>query len=242
VANEALDVQVRIRPECLVGFSYSGVPRHADRHQMEFCALVLLRLCRQLVGRKIVPVSLRFVHHRSGDLSDMQRIFGCFPQFGASADEICFEPEIFEAPLVGADPYLNNIMLADCEAAIATRPSNLNPIRIVVENQIAPLLPHAEARASRIAKQLGLSERTFSRRLRSEGFTFDQILDELRRDLAIRYLEKRNNSISDIAWLLGFRQPSAFSHACRRWLGKSPQEYRRANVASRMADSKARGL
>ena len=102
-------------------------------------------------------------------------------------------------------------------------------MRTLVENKIAPLLPHAEARASTIAKQLGFSERTFSRRLQSEGLTFPGILDDLRRDLAARYLEDRNLSISQIAWMLGFRQPGSFSHACRRWLGLSPQEYRGAS-------------
>jgi AraC-like DNA-binding protein len=199
---------------------------------MEFCALVLVRLCQHLVGRKVVPVSLKFVHHRSGDLSDMRRVFGCLTEFDASADEMCFETEIFEAPLVGADPYLNDIMLADCEAAIAKRLSNLNPFRTLVENKIAPLLPHAEARASTVAKQLGLSERTFTRRLRSEGPTFDEILDDLRRDLAVRYLDERDIAISEITWLLGFHQTSAFSHACRRWLGKSPREYRQASLVN----------
>jgi AraC-like DNA-binding protein len=230
VVNEALDLHVRTRPECLVGFSYSGLPRHLDRH-MEFCALVLLRLCRQLVGRPVVPVSLKFVHHRSDDLSAMRRALGCLPAFDAAADEMCFEAEVFEAPVVGEDPYLNEIMLADCEAAIANRPSNLNPFRTLVENTIAPLLPHAEARASTIAKQLGLSERTFSRRLQSEGLTFAEILDDLRRDLAVRYLDERNIPISEITWLLGFHQPSALSHACRRWLGKSPREHRRASAS-----------
>jgi AraC-like DNA-binding protein len=197
---------------------------------MEFLALVLLRLCRQLIGRKFVPVSLKFVHHRSGDLSSVQQVLGCLPEFDAYADEMGFDAEVFDAPLVGQDPYLNEIMLADCEAAIAQRPSSLNPFRTLVENRIDPLLPHAEARASTIARQFGLSERTFSRRLRSEGLTFDAILDDLRRDLAVRYLDERNISVSRIAWLLGFHQPSAFSHACRRWLGKSPQEYRRAGV------------
>ena len=77
------------------------------------------------------------------------------------------------------------------EAAIATRPLEPNPLRTLVENKIAPLLPHAEARASAIAKQLGLSERTFSRRLQSEGLTFHEILDDLRGDLAARNLEDR---------------------------------------------------
>nr|WP_245425242.1 helix-turn-helix domain-containing protein [Phyllobacterium brassicacearum] len=60
--------------------------------------------------------------------------------------------------------------------------------------------------------------------------SFGEILDQMRRDLALRYFEQ-NLRASDITWRLGFQQPSAFSHACRRWTGKSPSEFRRSFVA-----------
>jgi AraC-like DNA-binding protein len=115
---------------------------------------------------------------------------------------------------------------------VAVRTENVSPFRTVVENAIAPLLPHTEAQAKAVAKRLGLSERTFARRLAAVGLSFGEILDELRRDLAVRYLEEPNLQISQIAWLLGFRQQSAFSHACRRWTGKSPSEHRRSRNRS----------
>ena len=92
----------------------------------------------------------------------------------------------------------------------------------LVENTIAPLLPHAEVGANTVARRIGLSERTFSRRLKAESLSFSEILNDLRRDLAMRYLDERSLPVSQIAWLLGFHGPSAFTHACRRWTGKSP--------------------
>jgi AraC-like DNA-binding protein len=231
LGNEALDIHVNIGPICRVGLTYSGVPRHLDRHQMEFLALTFLRLCRQLVGRQIMPISASFTHHRSGDLSGVQRCLGCLPEFGASADEMSFERALFDAELVGADPFLSELILKNCEEAMATRPSTVSRFRTLVEDKIARLLPHAEARAATVARQTGLSERTFARRLQAEGITFEEILDALRRDLAVRYLEEPKLQISEIAWLLGFQQPSAFSRACRRWVGRSPLEYRRARLA-----------
>ena len=73
-----------------------------------------------------------------------------------------------------------------------------------------------------------MSERTLSRKLAEEGVTFPEILQELKASLARRYLEEEPLSISKIAWLLGFEEVSSFSHACRRWLGKSPREFRSA--------------
>lgn len=233
IANEGLDLHVGTGEDCRIGVSYTGIPRHADRHQAEFLSLVILRLCRQLVGRSLVPAAARFVHHRSGNLDVPRRLLGCEPEFDAPSDEVCFPAGLFDTPLVGADPFLSELMVKACEEALARRPQDAFTLRAQVENAIAPLLPHAEARAARIARTLGLSERTLSRRLKAEGLSFDQILDALRRDLAIRYLEDPSLPISQIAWLLGFHQPSTFSHACRRWTGRSPIEQRRHGLRAR---------
>ena len=72
-----------------------------------------------------------------------------------------------------------------------------------------------------------MSQRTFARRLADEGLTFSQLLDRLRLDLARRYLVSEELSISKVAWLLGYKEVGAFSHAFRRWTGKSPSEVAR---------------
>jgi AraC-like DNA-binding protein len=101
-----------------------------------------------------------------------------------------------------------------------------------VENAVAPLLPHGRAKADEIARQLGMSLRTLERRLGSEGLTFTGILSELRVDLARRYLLEEDLAISKIAWLLGYQDVTAFTHAFKRWTGKSPREARaQENVA-----------
>ena len=214
LGNEALVVRIRKGSVCSVGLSYAGVARHLDHHQMEFLALAFLRLCRQLVGRKVIPVSASFIHHRSGDLGEVKRYFGDRVEFDASTDEVCIEAALLDSAPVGADRFLNELMLKSCEEAFAGRSSTVSPLRTLVENTIAPLLPHGEVRAGTVARRLGLSERTLSRRLKMEDLTFAEILNELRRELAIRYLEDRSLPVSQIAWLLGFHGPSAFSHAC----------------------------
>ena len=236
VANEALDLRIVKGTDCRIALSYKGVTRHVDRHLMEAFAVTLLRLCRQLVGREIVPLAASFVHHRS-DGRKIQRILGCEVSFDAYEDAISFDASVMDLPLVGYDPYLNDLMVKNCEDAIADRAPSISPFRTEIENIIAPLLPHAEARAKTVAHRLGLSERTFARRLEAEGLSFGEILDQLRRDLAVRYLQE-NLQASQIAWLIGFQQPSAFSHACRRWTGKTPSEFRRAHVPSRQGARK----
>jgi AraC-like DNA-binding protein len=230
VANEALDLRIGKGTGGRVELSYVGVPRHLDRHLMESLAVVLLRLCRQLVGRKIVPLSASFVHHRS-DGRKIQQFLGCDVSFGASVDELRFDASVMDLPVVGYDPYLNDLMVKSCEEAIAARACSTSPFRTEVENTVTPLLAHAEAQAKTVAQRMNLTERTFARRLAAEGLSFGEILDQMRRDLAVRYLEQ-NLRASDITWRLGFQQPSAFSHACRRWTGQSPSEFRRSHVPS----------
>ena len=102
VANEALDLELVKGPGCRVRLSYVGVPRHTDRHLMESFAVALLRLFRQLVGRKIVPLSANLMHHRE-DGRKIERILGCEVSFGASVDELRFDPSVMDLPLVGHD-------------------------------------------------------------------------------------------------------------------------------------------
>jgi AraC-like DNA-binding protein len=73
---------------------------------------------------------------------------------------------------------------------------------------------------------LGVSRRTLARRLSSEGLTFGGVLQQLKADLAKRHLADETLSISEIAWLLGYQEVSAFTHAFRRWTGKAPTAIR----------------
>jgi AraC-like DNA-binding protein len=81
-----------------------------------------------------------------------------------------------------------------------------------------------------VARSLGMSKRTLARRLLDEGLNFTEILQQLRRDLAVRYLDDRKLHVSKIAWLLGFHEVSAFTHAFKRWTGKTPSQIRTAGA------------
>jgi AraC-like DNA-binding protein len=147
-------------------------------------------------------------------------------------------------PVVGADMYLNELLTRYCEEALAHRRSErVATLRLEVESAIAPLLPHGKARAHEIARRLGLSHRTLARRLADEGLSFSRILDELKLDLATRYL-REGLSVSRIAWLLGYHEVSAFTHAFKRWTGKSPKQSRmreQADVINLRGERRKRG-
>jgi AraC-like DNA-binding protein len=230
ITNEALVVGYREGNRLVVSLRYSGVPRHSDRHQMEFCMFGLLRSCRMLTGQNLVPQHFSIAHHRSEGTSEMTRFVGTKVQFGADTDEFVLNLDARELPLIHADPYLNDLLLKNCEAALADRRDDVSQLRTRVENGISPLLPHGRVLVEDVAHSLAMSERTLARKLSDEGLNFTEILQQLRRDLAIRYLGDRKLHVSKIAWLCGFHEVSAFTHAFKRWTGKTPSQMRAASL------------
>jgi AraC-like DNA-binding protein len=228
VTNEALVFGYREGNRLIINVGYSGVPRHSDRHQIEFCMFAALRICRVLTGLNLVPQYFSIAHHRSGGTSEMARFVGTKVEFGADTDEFAFNIDARTLPLIHADTRLNDLLLKYCEAALADRKGDKSQLRTRVENAISSVLPHGRVLVNDVARSLGMSERTLARKLSDEGLNFTEILQQLRRDLAVRYLDDRKLHVSKIAWLLGFHEVSAFTHACKRWTGKTPRQMRTA--------------
>ena len=87
-------------------------------------------------------------------------------------------------------------------------------------------LPKGVPTARRVASALGMSERTFARRLQAEGTSFRQLVDDVRRDMARSYLSDPELTLAQVAYLLGYADQSAFSNSFRRWTGQSPRRFR----------------
>jgi AraC-like DNA-binding protein len=123
------------------------------------------------------------------------------------------------ARLLTSDPKLLKALEPFCDMAAKERRTALCA---AVEKEVEKLLPHGKAQKKTVARALGMSTRTFSRRLAAEETTYEEVVDQLRRSLALRYLKDPGMSLSQISWLLGYECSSSFSHAFRRWTGSSP--------------------
>ena len=230
IVNEGISLKCIDGKSVRISFHCVGVGRHLDTHQIECLMTALVRICRQLTGLRLLPNRVRLMHHRARN-AEFAKFFGDNIEFGAAADDITFSNNIRQSPVVSADPYLNKLLISYCEEAISHRPKTRGSFRSRVENVIATLLPHGKAHASEIARELGVSQRTFARRLSEEGLSFSEVLNNLRSDLANRHLADRDLAISQIAWLLGYRDVGAFSHAFKRWTGKTPGQARDEHAA-----------
>jgi len=201
---------------------YAGVARHTDVQQIEFIIASMIRICRQLTGRSLNPTRVRLMHRLGNDKAKLERLLDCTIDDDSGADRIEFPAASWDLPLVSADPHLHRLCVQRCEEALAGRAKSASPLKMQVENAIAALLPHGQARHDLVAAQLGMSPRTLARRLSSEGSSFAAILEDVRSALAHRYLEDRTLPISEIAWLLGYAEIGTFTRAYQRWTGMPP--------------------
>jgi AraC-like DNA-binding protein len=232
IINEGVRLNFRQLGGATMSFEYVNLRRVEDRHQIEFFMTILVRICRHLTGRRLVPASVKFVHRRKDVPTEIEAFFGCDVLFGTETDEVVYPSSTRLAPIVGSDSYLNSLLLKYCDDALAERGGRSTAWQTRVENAIASLLPHGQARMEQICRRLGVSRRTLVRRLASENQTFSNVLASLRLKLSKRYLRERDLPMSRIAWLLGYKDMSAFNHAFKRWTGTTPSRAR-----SRAAES-----
>ncbi|HUQ19132.1 MAG TPA: AraC family transcriptional regulator ligand-binding domain-containing protein [Gemmatimonadaceae bacterium] len=109
-------------------------------------------------------------------------------------------------------------MLQDLEDSKSTRAR--------VESLLTPVLKSGEVNMETIARKLSVSRQTLFRKLKAEGVTFEEVLDELRHKLALDYIKDKRRPLKEISYLLGFSDPAAFSRAFKRWTGTSPRSRR----------------
>ena len=240
IFNEGIQLQTDIGEKLRVGFEYAGVSRRSDRHQIEGWTTAILRCCREITGRDLQPVAVRLMHQRIPESSEIDSFFGRTVTFGDDKDEVSFAGEAAKLPVVNADPFLSKLLIGICDQVLARRKAHAGVLRADVENAIAVLLPHGQARLENVAQRLGVTPRTLRRKLGAEDATFAGLLEELRLALARHYLAEHQLSISRIAWLLGYTEVSAFSHAFRRWTGRTPRadRSRKRRLAPRSAGSR----
>jgi AraC-like DNA-binding protein len=221
--NEGIKLETECGDTLRIDFEYAGVSRQSDRHQIEAWTTAIVRCCRELSGRDLQPIAVQIIHRRIPDSAKLDSYFGRTVEFGAATDEVSFAGEAARLPIINADRYLNKLVTGYCEDILSRRKLRSGVVEADVENAITTLLPNGQARIENVAHRLGVSPRTLRRKLAAEGVTFAGVLDDLRFALARRYLAEHDVSISRIAWLLGYTEVSSFSHAFRRWTGRTPR-------------------
>ena len=227
IVNEAVRLKLTRAPDgVVVDFNFPGLSRHSAQQNAEFGISVILMALREAAGRNIHPTRAAFTHARNSYLRAFERFYGCPVEFAASSDQLAFSSETLALPLFTGDPYLLETLRPFCDEAAKERNTAKGTLRATVEDELQRTLPHGKARRDLVAKKLAMSARTLSRRLANEGTSYEEVVDQLRRSLALQYIKDQGISFSQIAWLLGYEGSTSFNHAFVRWTGRSPSAAR----------------
>jgi hypothetical protein len=121
IANEGISLLFHDEEDVAMTFTYVGVDRHSDRHEIESWLTSLARLCQQPTNRHLIPAHAKVIHHREEGFPELNSFFGCDVVFGADVDEVAFPGNVKDLPVVGGDPYLNELLIKYCEHALSYR-------------------------------------------------------------------------------------------------------------------------
>ena len=135
-------------------------------------------------------------------------------------------PQAARLPVIEANPLVHQQLLATAQARIKQLAVS-DTFKGRVQQLLGPLLHGHTPSLEETASQLGLPDWTLRRKLKEEGTSFQLLLDEMRRDLALGYMRDTQLSLGEIAFILGFSTPGAFQRAFKRWTGETPGGYRR---------------
>ena len=188
-----------------------------------------LALARQGTGKPLRARRIELTRRRA-DEAMLRRHFGCEVLFDAPVDLLALEERALAEPFVTHNEDLLAVMLPGLEAALDERGSArtlADDVRMVLDRRMHGERPTVD----KIAREMGVSPRTLQRRLEEAGTSYQEILDEVRRQSARRLLAKTDLDAGEVAFLLGFEELNSFTRAFRAWEGMTPTQWRRSDTS-----------
>jgi AraC-like DNA-binding protein len=180
---------------------------------------------RQGLGAAVKAV--HFTHAEPSYRAAYDDTFGAPVLFGQAHNALQVDPILMTLRVSMLPRYVFGVLAARADALLQAL-DDAQSMRGQVERLLMPILHTGEVGMDVVARTLGVSRPTLFRRLKAEGVTFAEVLDQLRRRLALSYLNGRKVSVNETAYLVGFSEPAAFSRAFKRWTGSSPNAMKNA--------------
>ena len=199
----------------------------------EVLLLLLHGVACWLVGRRIPILRAEFGYPEPDHGAEYRLMFCDDLSFGMPFTRIVFDEDCLELGIVQDERTVKEFLRTAPEN-IVTKYKNVSGVSARIRRRLRQMLPGDVPDFDSLASELNMTSATLRRRLSEEGASYQEIKDQLRRDLAIRYLSHSDRSVMDIALELGFSERSAFHRAFQKWTGASPGEFRRPGAAGLM--------
>ncbi|CAM2162904.1 HTH-type transcriptional regulator VirS [Paraburkholderia sacchari] len=226
--NEALAIYVEdagetvtIREELVVD---PGIPTN---QAIELTVGALARHASALLGSRWKPRSVHFVHQGPADLTFHRRFFGCPLQFGSDFNGLVCTAADLDYPNPAADPEL--VRYAE-SLADSLKAAGVDSVALEARKAIYLLLPLEQATAERVAAHLHLSVRTMQRHLGLADTSFTRLIEEVRSELAVRYMNNPRYPIGRVSVLLGYSQQGSFTNWFSARFGMTPRDWRNSRL------------
>jgi len=209
--------------------SYAVVsPEHQHRFFPEFSLSTACRFARYFSGKNVNPEEALFHYPDPGYAEAYRNVFRCDVRFDQPESAIVIRRQELAEKIVFHDAYLKSILKDYAEMTLA-RMSTSEKFSQQLTEWMAANLHKGIVSAEMAASHLNMDRSTLHRRLKREKTTFKHLLETIRQQQAESLIRQDLNN-TQIAYLLGFSEVSAFQHAFRRWFGRSPGSYRKNRV------------
>ena len=179
--------------------------------------------------RRIDPApflkAVHVTHADPGYATEYERVFQAPVTFSSDRNAMQFDPAWPGHAVKRLPSYAFGVLCERADALLHDLERSKS-VRGEVEQALMLTLHKGDAGMGAVAHRIGMSRATLGRRLKAEGVTFEAVLDQLRRRLATAYLDEGRVSVCEVAYLVGFSEPAAFSRAFKRWTGSAPIRYR----------------
>lgn len=200
----------------------------SSRQQTEYIMAVTCMLARRVTSLPHEnPELVRFSHSQPIDISPHREVFRCDIEFDAGVDEIAFSQSLLDAPTNGNLRIMQPLVKRFMRYRIDHIPLYDQSTRMTVALAIPTFVGTGNCNIESIALALGLTVKKLQRQLAAEGTNFSEVLDEVRRNMAVRLLTESNAPVDRIAGLLDYSSNPPFSLAFKRWFGIPPLQYRK---------------
>ncbi|MGJ7513736.1 AraC family transcriptional regulator [Pseudomonas baetica] len=208
----------------ILSYSISDTTMPGYRQGSELALGVGLQLMRTLLSKRWQPQALLIRHTPVAEPAQYRRLIGMTPSFNTVYNGLMFDASSLDTPLESADPALHRLIRQHLDHLAQMSDEELPTL---VRQLIRNFMPEGRANIEYIAAFMRMSTRKLQRQLELEALTFQDLLSEVRRDMACHYLQDSTIKISQLADLLGYSDQSAFTRAFQRWHGQSPRQWRK---------------
>jgi AraC-like DNA-binding protein len=201
-------------------------PAVSSRHMQDFAMLSVVMISRRATGHALPLSRLGLMAAEPEVTKPLKDAFNCPIEFGAPANMIVFPRKFEGLTLPAHDERLLTLIERHAKTMIAALGDDQAPLRDRVRRTLFQLVQREEMSLDHVARAMGMSGRTLQRDLRDSGTSFRELVDEVRREIAISHMTQGNLPITAIALLLDFSDVSAFHRSFRRWTGQAPSVFR----------------